>query len=103
MELTVLERIILQELLPKESNYITFKILTDLRAELSFTEAEIKNYGINQEGGRVTWNSAKAQSKKVAIGETAMNIIVDALKKLDENNKINGDNIGLYEKFIKTQ
>ena len=102
MELTILERIVLLGILPKEANYVTLKIINDLRNELSFNEKEIKEFGIREEGQNVTWNMQKARTKKIEIGERMYEIIVSALKKLDEANKINAENASLYEKFVLT-
>jgi len=101
MELTILERIILLSILPAQANYVTYKIVQNLKSELSFTEQEIKEWKIKEDNGRVTWESAKATVKTVAIGDKMEEIIREALKKLDEAGKVNSENVGLYEKFMK--
>jgi hypothetical protein len=98
MKLNVLERITLMSLLPVEGNYITYKILTDLKLQLSFSEAELKEYEIIISENKATWG--KSGDKEIKIGERAKEIIVNLLKKIDENNKLNANNISLYEKFI---
>ena len=100
MKLNVLERITLLQILPTEGSYITFKILIDLKAKLAFNEKEIKEFKIEEKDGRVTWR--KSEEKEIVIGEKAGDIVVEALKKLDDAGKINDQNIVLYEKFIKT-
>ena len=104
MKLNISERINLLSILPTESNYITHKIVTDLKIELSFSEDEIKDYSIesHQEGEQAytIWNQAAAKDKDVSIGEKATDIIVDALKKIDEDNKITEQTATLYEKFV---
>lgn len=45
MELTILERIKLLEVLPKEGDLLTLKILRKLRESLSFSEDELKTFG----------------------------------------------------------
>ena len=100
MKLSVLERIILLQVLPTEGTYITFQILISLKKSLSFTEKEIKEFGISEKEGRVTWG--KTEDKEIEIGEKATEIIVGSFKKLDKDGKINEQNINLYEKFIKT-
>ncbi|OFY64773.1 MAG: hypothetical protein A2Y71_06285 [Bacteroidetes bacterium RBG_13_42_15] len=107
MNLNILERITLQGILPQQGNYINFKIINELRGELSFSEREIKDWGIkvtpNAEGkGQdfITWNQVKAQEKEIKLGEVTRNIVVAELKKLDEKGEINAQNSSLYEKFI---
>lgn len=102
MEFNILERLILQGLLPQESSYVTFRIIKELRTELSFSEKELKDFEIKQEGERVTWNEAKQKPKVIQIGDKAQSIIIDALKKLNEEGKINDNNISLYERFVLT-
>jgi len=101
MELSILERIVLQGLLPQESDFVTFRIIRELKNELSFTEDEFKKFKITQDNSQIKWNSeGQKHLKKVEIGEKATSIIVDAFKKLNEAGKINEDNYLLYEKFI---
>jgi hypothetical protein len=98
MKLNVLERITLLGLLPAESSYVTFKLILDLKGSLGFNEKDIKEFGIMEKDGRITWkNSAE---KDIEVGEKAKEIIHDALKKLDEQGKINEQNITLFEKFM---
>ena len=102
MEFTILERIILQGLLPQEGDYITFGIIKGLRTELSFSEKEIKDFEIKQDGKSITWDSKKERVKKVEVGEKAQSIISEALKKLNDEKKINEQNVSLYERFVLT-
>lgn len=100
MELTLLERIVLQSILPKEGDFITFRLIKELRTELSFTEAEIKEFGIRQEGDRLMWDTDKTRPKNIEIGDTVKSIIVNALNKINEDGKVNDENYTLFEKFV---
>jgi hypothetical protein len=102
MELKVLERIILLGILPKEANYVTLKIINDLKAELSFSEIELKDFEIKEKDGNVSWNPRKEKLKNIEFGEKANEVVCEALKKLDETKKINSENVSLYEKFVLT-
>ena len=101
MKLNVLERINLMGLLPQESNFITFRLLTDLKKDLSFTEKEIKDFKIEQkeiEGQmRIFWG--KSKEVEITIGEQARIIVNTALQKLDADGKVNEGNISLFDKF----
>ena len=104
MKLSVLERINLMGILPQESNFITFKILTELKNALSFSEKEIKDYKIEQKvdatgAGKVYWDSRKEKEKEIEIGEQMNSIIKIALQKVDKEGKVNDGNISLFEKF----
>ena len=101
MKLNIKERIILLGILPKESNFITLKIIRKLQENLSFTENEIKELEIKQHENQITWNQEKDIGHDIEIGEKATDIIIESLKELDKNKKITNDNFSLFEKFIK--
>lgn len=100
MKLEVKERVILTQLLPTETDYLTYKIVQDLRNDLGFSEKEIKDFEIRTENGQLFWNPQKAKTKEVEIGDTGMKIIAEALEELNKQKKINTDNVSLYEKFV---
>ena len=141
-KLTMAERFILLNNLPREGDLVTFKILRKLRETLSPSEEEIKAYGFKnsyrcpnreydekgkafqceyeveasdeqpkcpihdvfmQPSGKVSWNPDKWNTEKeIWFGQTANKIIVEALKKVsEEDKKINDDVLaGLCDKFI---
>lgn len=101
MNLSVLERLVLLVALPKQGDYATLKILMNLRLSLSFTEEEIKEWGITSDPETGTsWE--KNGEAEIPIGEKATDIIVDAFKKLDREKKLAPEMIDTYEKFIST-
>ena len=99
MELTIFERLILLGVLPKEGNFTTLKIVRKLREDLSFSEEEHKTLNIRQQGDQVFWDD-KDYVKDIAIGEKAVEIVADTLKKLSDSNKLNDQLISVYEKFV---
>ena len=102
MKLNVLERITLMGILPASENYVTYKIITEFKAALSFSEEEIKDFEMVVEKDQVNWNPTKAREKEFVIGESLAKIISSALKKADEEKKIDDANASLYEKFVLT-
>jgi len=102
MKLTVLERLALLNILPKEGNFITLKIVRKLREDLSFSEEEIKRLEFKEDEGRVSWNPREAEKiiKDIKIGNKANSIIVEILEKLDKEKKLTDQHFTLYEKFI---
>ena len=99
MELSVMERIHLLSLLPKEGNLVTLKIVRNLQSALSFDEKELKETGlvINKDN-RYEWK--KEVSKDVEIGDKAKEVIKDTFAELDKNKKLNMQTIDLYERFL---
>lgn len=100
MELSILERIALLSILPQEGNFVVLKIVNDLRNNLSFSEEEIKKFSIKQENDLVTWDTSILNEKDIQIGEKATDIVVDALKKLNDSGKLTMNHFTLYAKFI---
>jgi len=116
MKLSVLERIQLLGLLPKEGDHFTLKILRQLKESLSFSEAEHKVLQFKNGGekykddkgreqivpeGQIRW--IKEADKDVQIGERATDIITEIFKKLNDQKKLPEQMFDLYEKFIEVK
>jgi hypothetical protein len=101
MILSVFERLLLLNILPKEGDLTTLKIVRTLRDNLSFSEEEHAALQFKHEGGNVMWKDEAEANKDVVIGEKAMDIIVDALKALNRAKKLTDQHVDLYEKFVK--
>lgn len=101
MELGVFDRLILLNILPKEGNFTTLKIVRKLREDLSFSEEEHKELEFKfEKDGRVQWKQEADKPKEIEIGEKATDIIVDVLKKLNNDKKLKDEHYNLYEKFV---
>jgi hypothetical protein len=109
--LTVYERITLLNILPKEGDFTTLKIVRQLRESLSFSEKEHKELSFKGSGdklddgsvvpqGRIMWNVNADKPKEILLGEKAKDIIADRLKELDKQKKLTEAHFSLYEKFI---
>lgn len=101
MELGVFDRLILLNILPKEGDFTTLKIIRELRETLSFTEAEHKALQFKQEEGNIRWQTEADKPKEIKIGEKATDVIVGVLKDLNDKKKLTDQHFSLYEKFIK--
>lgn len=100
MELNVIDRIVLLNLLPKEGNFANLKLLRTARESLSFNEDENKALAFRQAGEQILWTDNVVGSKEIAIGEVATQLIVKELKRLDENGKLQQEHLSVYEKFL---
>lgn len=103
MNLGVLDRLLLLNILPKEGNLVTLRVTRDLSRDLGFTEEELKdlNFVTNPNGG-ISWDTGAAAKivKEIEIGDTMLSIVVKELKKLDKEEKLSMEILDLYEKFI---
>jgi len=132
VKLTVIERIVLQNILPQEGDFITLKLIRKLREALSFSEKEIaeidfKNYWqcskcqkeelsaeavkcgdcdvYMQPAGKVNWNDEKAKKvvKDVFMGDKMLALCSSTLKKLSDEQKLTEQHMSLFEKFTKAE
>ena len=101
MKLNIKERLVLLGVMPVEGNFLTLKIVRQLREDLSFSEEELKQYKFNEEQGRITWDESQEQPKDVPIGKEGKRIIRDALEKLDREEKLREDHVSVFEKFVE--
>lgn len=100
MKLNVPERLTLLQVLPQEGNFLTLKIVRDLSEGVGLNEKAFNEFEITEADGQVTWNQKGAEEREIEIGEKATDIIVEALKKLNEANKLGQRHLTLYEKFV---
>ena len=103
IKLNVYERLVMLNILPKEGNFITLKIVRQLREGLSFDEKEIKELKltIDPAKGNATWEQDKDPNKEIEIGREAKKVIVESLEKLDKDEKLTQEHFSLYEKFVE--
>jgi len=103
-KLSVVERIVLLNLLPKEGNFNTLKLIRVARESLSFNDIENQKLKFKQNGDQVVWDVQGAididAHFEAEIGETANQLIVDELTKLDKEGKLTDEIFSLYEKFM---
>jgi len=106
MKLTVHERLMIGNILPQEGDFVTLKVLRNLKMDLSFSEAETKKWSIVSSDGRVDWrlftdkNKPIDQEAEIEVGVKAKDIIVKALAELNEKKKLREEHLTLYERFI---
>ena len=102
VKLTLFERFITLSLLPAEGNYRTLKIIRELQLELAPSEEEVKLAGLKDlEGGGTDakdWNIVPP--KEIIFGDIAKEIIVKALNKLDDEEKLTHQHVTVFEKFV---
>ena len=104
VKLGLFDRLVCLALLPAEGSYATLKIVRDMQMELAPSEEESKLAGVKDDlfTGGVTaelgWD--KVENKEIIFGDIAKGIIVAALKKLDESEKLTQQHFNLYSWFV---
>ena len=101
IKLTILERLTLGNLMPKETTFSNWKIFNKLRTELAPDEVEIKALDLKPtQSGGTTGNWDAVPEKEIAFGEMALTYFKNKLKQLDEAGKLTEAHLSLYEKFV---
>jgi len=99
MELTILERLLLLNVLPPSGDLTTIRIVRKLRETLSFNEQELEEYQIRVgDDGQVKWRVTE-DAKAIELGAKAHDIAVKALEKLDAEGAITEQHLSLFDKF----
>ena len=99
-KLSVIERLILLGLVPDNGDFLTLKIVRNLKGDLSFSETEMNDLSMKQTGERVIWNTKIPLEKEIEMGPKMVSIIIDKLDELEKGKKLSLDQLPLYERFV---
>lgn len=102
-KMKLLDRIILPTVLPQEGNLITIRIVKDILKKVELSQDDFVKYGILPgEKGGLYWE-AKHNEVDFEYDFTDLEVseIVKGLKKLDSENKLTKDMLGLADIFLK--
>ena len=101
MELDVKERLALLDILPREGDFLTIRIVRELREQMSFSSEEHEAFGFTyNDAGQVTWSGDAEQTKEISLSVKARRVVEDALQKADKEKKLTADHVSVYEKFF---
>lgn len=109
MNLTVSERIVLLNILSAYTgNFATLKTIKKVKDALLLSEDEAAIWRPQfHEDGRFEWRTQDEngnpikQDSEIEIGEMALMVIQEELKKLDHENKLKECHYALYERFVE--
>ena len=99
MQLTPLERLSILGVLPRESSFATLRIVRQLENALSFSEDDLKAFGVVQEGNMIRVANNR-ELVDIPIGERATELIKSSLKELSKAGKLTMAQFSIYEKFV---
>ena len=107
MKLTILDRITITGILPKKSDFVTLRIVKELKKRLSFTEEERKEYGLqtihkpDRTGSSIVWNNKGRDAEfDIKIVKLEREIIIKQLDMLNISKKANNGHLALYDKVV---
>ena len=103
-KLGLFDRLVCLALLPAEGSYATLKIVRELQMELAPSEEESKAVGIINDlltgGVQAEKGWDKVEDKDIVFGDIAKGIIVAALEKLNNEEKLTQQHFNLYSWFV---
>jgi len=102
-ELNLLDRLVLPTLFKgKEANFITMKVIKDIKKKVELTQAEFTKYDIKAVENGLSYNEAGVKAKfRIDFTDRERDEIKASLRKLDETEKLTEEFVELYDKFIK--
>jgi hypothetical protein len=106
VSLSVLDRLMVLNVLPAENDFTTIKLLRNLKDAIGFNEEESKALNFRQQDvgdgkTKTQWNPGVVADKEFELGERTIMIITEQLKKLNEQKKLTESHIGIYEKVVE--
>ena len=102
MKFEVEDRLVILNVLPKEGDIVTVRLLRDLALKIGFTAKEQEDYKIvTLENGQVKWDLLKAKAKEIELLDPEKKAITEALEEFNKQKKLNFGQIKLYEVFCK--
>ena len=102
MKLTFQDRFALLGILPKEANILIIRRVEELAKKLQPTNNEVKKYEVKVAENQISWNDPEYKVE-IEIGEMMTEEIKKILKKMSEENKLEGKHISLYDKFVEVK
>ena len=102
VSIKLLDKIMLPSILKKEANYETMIINLDIKKKVEVTQDELLKYNIKSlENGGLTWNKEGSEAEfELEFTEMEASKIKEALKELNDSNKLTEELINLYKIFV---
>jgi hypothetical protein len=101
IKLTLLDRLMIPNILKKEGNYSQMIINKDITQKCQLTQKELKEFEIIEFGNQLRWNEKGSKASfLIEFSELELNEIREGLKKLNDENKLSVDLVPIYEIFV---
>jgi len=102
-KLNVGERLIILQVLPKEGNFTTLRLIRDLAAKIGLSADELVEFDLQQDGDRIKWNDAGQEERAFDLKLKEVEIIMAELQKLDNESKLEFRHFSIFEKFSEEE
>jgi hypothetical protein len=103
MKLTINNRILILNLLPRQGDITMLKQLRVLKEDLSFTDKEKESWNLDFDAaqGMVKWDEKKVKDVDINISERMQKLMATELKKLNKAHKLEDPHLELWEMFCE--
>ena len=100
--LSIIERILLLNLIPHEGNMVELMMFKDIEEKLDISSKEAEKIGLKSiEKWWVIRDDKKAESKSVEFSSSEKEFLKWVLTKLDTEKKLTEQHITIYNMFVK--
>lgn len=103
MELSVLERVCLLDILPKQGSVKTVRLAAEIRKAVQFSDAEREAIGMSSDGGTVKWDATKARPLHVDLLSNHCELVKDVLAEIDSAKAMREDLLPLWDLFVGSE
>jgi len=99
--LNILERIVLNDLLPAQGGIALISTVRDLRRELSFSKDERTRIDFRKTENTLQWEETADFEKEIEIPDGLLSTVKANLAKLGNDGKLTVEMVTLYDKLIE--
>lgn len=106
MRLTIAERISLLDLLPRQGNVVTLRLITDLQKKIALTVEELEEFGVEQVqsdtgGVFVRWAPEFDKTRvDISLNDHEKGIVTRELVRLESVGQLTMNSLSLYDYFV---
>ena len=97
IRLSVLDRLILPQLLPQQGGKIEMLLINSIAAKIEFSAQEISDFGMRDDNGNVSWTGGGDVDYEFTPEQ--VEVLKKASKQADENKAVSRQNLALIEKI----
>jgi len=99
MLLSVVDRLILLNIIDGENDIPTLRVIRQMQKDLGFTEEELEILKFeNKPNGGMVWQPG-VDDKEIEIGHTPHNVVLKCFDKINQKQKMNMELLAVFEKF----
>ncbi len=101
LQLSVLERLQLPDILPKTGKIIEMELARGIIDKIRLGADEIGEYGIRDTAdGRIMWNHDKARLKDVELEEAEITMLQGAIRAMDKEGRVTLELLPLVKRIL---